>query len=305
MIAYLNGAFLDETEAKVSVFDRGFLYGDTVYETIRTVGGEPLFWTEHERRFRRSCELAAYEIEWSRVDLPSIFRRLLDSNGLLDARIRLTLSRGIGGPDQLNDFRHTWVVTARPFEPPTQEQYRTGVAAVLVGVSRNDRGALDPEIKSGNFLNNLLARREARLRGAAEGIMRNPEGLLAEGSMSNLFWVRQGVLETPPVAAGLLPGVTREKVLALAGASLGREPAVLPAWPELARPIPGLSGATEVLARPDRLRDAEEIFLTSTSLEVLAIADWEGAPVGSGRPGPVAAELRERLRMLYPGARRP
>jgi branched-chain amino acid aminotransferase len=186
----------------------------------------------------------------------------------------------------VSGFHHTWVVTARPFQAVPAAQYERGAAAVLVGVSRNSRGALNPEIKSGNFLNNLLARREARLRGADEGIMLSPDGLLAEGSMSNLFWVRRGVLETPPVSVGILPGVTRGKILEIA----------------MGGPIEGLLSCREVAAGPERLDQAEEILLTSTSLDVLAISSWEGRPVGRGQRGPVARELCQRLRMLYPGA---
>jgi len=282
MIVFLNGEFVPEEKAVISVFDRGFLYGDTVYETVRAHRGRILFWEEHDRRLRRSFVLAAFEPD-PRIDaLASVFDRLLERNGLSEARLRITVSRGSGGVDQLVGFEHTWVVTARPFEPLPEARYEEGIEVVLVGVSRNDRGALDPEIKSGNFLNNLLARREARLRGADEGIMLSPSGLLAEGSISNLFWVAEGVLETPALDVGLLPGVTRGKIL------------------DLARALPELQGVREVRAGAERLREAQEIFLTSTSLEVLPVTRFEGRPVGDARRGPVARLLRERLCALYP-----
>jgi branched-chain amino acid aminotransferase len=308
MLVYLNGDYVEEAEARVSVFDRGFLYGDTVYETIRTHRGEILFWSEHERRLRRSCELAAFEIEWGEVHLPAIVGELLRRNGLTEARVRITLSRGTGDPDQITGFHPIWIVTLRPFRSLPDDSYEAGVSAVLVSVTRNAACALSPEIKSGNFLNNLLARREARLRGAAEGIMTNPAGMLCEGAMSNIFWLRRGVLETPALDQGLLPGVTRGKILALARASLGqpdREALTPPGLdrPGLDHPISGLHDVREVAAPPAALDMAEEIFLTSTSLEALSVTRWEDRPVGGGGGGAVANALRKRLRSLYPQER--
>jgi branched-chain amino acid aminotransferase len=164
---------------------------------------------------------------------------------------------------------------------------------VLVGISRNAASSLNPEMKSGNFLNNLLARREARLRGAMEGIMLSPGGVLAEGATSNLFWIRGGTLETPALSVGILHGVTRAKVLEIACAAHL-------ALPTSGLAIPGLRELREVEAPPARLREADEIFLTSTSLEVFPITRWEGSPVGSGRRGPIARSLRQRLQALYP-----
>lgn len=275
--AWLNGAFLPERDARISIFDRGFLYGDTLYETLRTHRGRVVFWSEHARRLARSCELAHFEIDLARYDLRAVSEELARRNGLEPARIRITLSRGSGDPDQIDGFETTWVTSARPLTPPTEERYRLGVRALIVTVRRTPSNTLDPEIKSGNYLLNLLARREARLLGATEGIMLNGEGFVAEGASSNLFWVRGGRLETPRTSVGILHGVTRKKVLELAATRMPVE---------------------EVEAPPERLDDATEIFLTSTSWEALPITNWNGrvvAPEG----GPVAHWLRAELHRLY------
>jgi branched-chain amino acid aminotransferase len=257
----------------------------------------PLFWKEHRQRLLRSCELARFDTNWGDVDPPRIIAELLRRNALRQARIRVTISRGLGDPDQVDGFHHTWVVTARPFNPLPESRYEEGVRAVLVGITRNATGAIDPEIKSGNLLNSLLARREALLRGAAEGIMLNQRGMLAEGALANLFWLCGGILETPSPSSGILRGVTRGKVLALARAATGHGEGGedLPG-----QPIPRLREVREVDSPPERLREAEEVFLTGTSIEVLPVTSWEDRTVGSGRGGPVARELRARLRRLYP-----
>ncbi|MBK8231311.1 MAG: aminotransferase class IV [Candidatus Eisenbacteria bacterium] len=278
MQAYLNGAYIDESQATVSIFDRGFLYGDTLYETMRTHRGRLLFWPEHRERLRRSIELAHFEFDPDRLDLPTVAARLIALNDLTEAVVRVTISRGLADRDQIRAYPHTWAVTAHPLVLRPEEDYRIGVAALLAGIRRNAPAALDPAIKAGNWLNNLLARREARLVGAVEGVMLSIDGYLAEGASSNLFWVSGGVLETPAVEVGILHGVTRAKVLAAAQG-----------WIE----------TREVRARPDRLAAASEIFLTSTTWEVLPVTTWNGAPVGGGTVGEVAPELRRRLQRLY------
>lgn len=278
MIVCFNGEFVAQEQAHVSISDRGFLYGDTVYETLRSHRGEPVFWDEHFVRLRRSCELVEMEFDPADFGLEQIVREVLRRNALAEARIRLTFSRGSGDPDQIDGFVPTWVVTATPLRTFTEAEYTAGISVVLTDVMR--RG--NPEAKTGNYLPNLLARRQARLRGAREGILRNGQGHLTEGASTNLFWVRDGVLETPSVASGILHGVTRAKILEVAGA------------------VPGLRDVREVEAGPDVLRDAQEIFLTSTTWEAIGVSHWEDRPVGTGRAGPISQLLRAELRKLYP-----
>lgn len=279
MLAYLNGEFVPEEAAVVSVFDRGFLYGDTIYETMRAHHGRLLFWGEHEARLRRSLELAFFECDPHDRPLAGIAEELLRANRISTGVVRVTISRGIADRDQITGYPHTWVVTARPLKERTEDEYEAGVPAILASVRRNAVGSLDPEMKAGNWLNNLLARREARLAGAVEGVMLSVEGWLAEGASSNLFWLRDGALETPSAEVGILRGVTRSKLL------------------ELSR---GLIEVREVMAGPERLVGAEEIFLTSTTWEVLPVTRWNGETVGEGLSGALARELRIRLRALYP-----
>jgi branched-chain amino acid aminotransferase len=280
MITFVQGVYLPVEEARVPVIDRGFLYGDSVYETVRSVGGRILFWDDHALRLHQSAAMLGFELEPQPYDLLEVMRQLLVRNRLEDARIRIIVTRGVGGRDQIDGFVPTWVVLIEPFQTFDESEYRKGVAAVLVSVRRLGTETLNPEIKSSNLLNNLLARREARLQGAAEGIMLNPKGLLAEGAHSNLFWVTQkGVLRTPSRSAGILPGVTRQKVLELARS----------------QSIP----LEEVEALPDELDSAREILLTSTSWEVLGVTRYNAHLVGTGRQGEITRQLHQDLRDLY------
>ena len=280
MIFYVQGEYVAQKDARVPVLDRGFLFGDSVYETVRSHGGRIIFWREHLARLRRSAELLEIDIEEQRICPLEVLRELLRLNSLAQSRIRIIVSRGEGGRDQLDGFRATWVVTIEPFEVLPEEKYEEGVAAVQVSIQRHGVASLNPEIKSSNLLNNVLARREAVRAGAAEGILLNPHGYLAEGAYSNLFWVTaQGELRTPALAVGILPGVTRQKVL------------------QVARSLP--LAVREVEALPVELDGAREIFLTSTSWEVLSVTRWNGQAVGHGRRGAIARSLREGLRQLY------
>ena len=280
MIFYLQGAYLPQEEARISVLDRGFLFGDSVYEAIRSFEGRILFFADHVARLRRSAELLGIDLSGSEPDLRAVVGQLLRRNRIEDSRLRIVVTRGTGGRDQVSGFTPTWVVTIEPFTTLPEEEYRRGVAAVLVSVARHGVESLNPEIKSSNLLNNLLARQEAIRRGAVEGVMRSPAGLLAEGAYSNLFWVdAEGVLRTPALEVGILPGVTRQKVIEQA-----REAGI---------PV------EQVAVGPEALEGAREIFLTSTSWEVLSVSRWNGKVVGSGRRGEIAALLRDRLRALY------
>ena len=280
MICFLQGEFVSEDEAKVSVLDRGFLYGDSVYETIRAVKGKIVFLKEHVDRLRQSARLLDLDLTPEPYDPLDLLRELLRRNRLDSASMRIIVSRGCGGRDQLAGFTPTWVVLVEPYDSLPEERYESGVAAVLVSVVRNAIGALNPGIKSSNLLNNVLARREAVRRGAAEGIMLSPEGYLAEGAHTNLFWVAaDGTLRTPAVSVGILAGVTRQKVL------------------EVAESLAIV--CEEVAARQTELEDAREIFLTSTKLEVMAVTSLDGRMVGNGHRGETTRRLHERLRRLF------
>jgi branched-chain amino acid aminotransferase len=282
---YVNGRLTDESEAVIPVFDHGFLYGEGVYEVCRTYAGHiRLFW-RHTARLRASAALIALPVPFDDATLAARVHATLEHAGLWpwtpgtpDAYIRLLLTRGIGelSYDPRLCPAPSLVIIARPHAQPPDSVYADGVAVAIVGVERNRRQALNPRIKSNNLLNNALAMQEALARGAFEAVMRNAEGHLAECSQSNLFVVRGGRVLTPPVAEGLLPGITRAYVLELC-ASLN---------------IP----CDEAVLHDDDLLGADEAFLTSTTREVVPIVTVDERRIGSGRPGPVTRQLLETYR---------
>jgi branched-chain amino acid aminotransferase len=284
MIFCIDGNYVPQEKAVVSVLDRGFLFGDSAYETIRAYRGRILFWREHANRLKRSASLLGITLDWDERNPLRILHSLLVRNGCDQARFRIIVTRGTGIIHRLEELRPTWVFTIEPFTPSDDAFYRAGVAAVLVSVVRNATACLNPEIKSSNLLNNVLARREALARGAEEAILLNPKGYVAEGAHSNVFWVtEEGVLETPSQSVGILPGITRQKLIAIAR-EMGTQ-------------------VREVESAPDALDRAREIFLSSTSWEALSVSLWNGKPVGAGlqetERGRIARALRDRLRLLY------
>jgi len=265
-------------EACLPVNDRGFLFGDAVYETLRAYGGRPFLLVEHLARLARSAAAIYLTLPWSTAALSERLERLLAANGIDAGRIRITVTRGAGGVrSRLDEFGPpTLVMTAEPFTSLPESRYREGVAVEIARRPRNLPGALDPAIKSGNLLNTLLARFEMRDPGSFEVLMLNQHGELGEASLANLFLVdADGRLRTPALASGILPGITRALVLELARAE-GLEPDEGPVLP------------AELLA-------AREGFLTASTLEVLPIAKVDGQPLGTGA-GPVARLLLARYR---------
>ncbi len=282
---YVNGRLSGEADAVVPVFDHGFLYGEGVYEVCRTYGGRVRLLARHLARLRASAGLIALSVPFEDGALGARIDETLTAAGLTpwrdgvpDAYVRLLLTRGVGelSYDPRACPTPSLVIIARPHNPPPRHVYDTGVEVALVDVERNRREALNPQIKSNNLLNNALAMQQALARGAFEAVMRNHEGHLAECSQSNLFVVSRGVVRTPPVGQGLLPGITRAFVLELC--------AVL-----------GIASEQSVLDETD-LVEADEAFLTSTTREIVPIVTVDGRVVGSGRPGPVTQRLLETFR---------
>jgi|SRR5579863_417212 len=271
MWIFLNDRWVSQERAKVSVFDHGFLYGDGVFETLRARKGVILSLTRHLERLHRSAagiSLSVPAIAWE-----SLLKRALKKNSLREALVRITLTRGPGpaSPSVRACLDPTLVIFARPFRGHPRSFYLRGVSAVLAKTRRNFKKALDPEIKSGNLLNSILAYREAEVAGAQEAILLNTRGSLTEGSVSNLFFLRGGVLFTPSLKAGILPGITRERVLALARQQgMATKEGSFSSW---------------------LLRSADEAFLTSTSWEIVPLTFLDGNPIGSGRPGKTTRRL--------------
>ncbi len=276
---YVNGAISAAAAAAVPVFDHGFLYGEGVYETLRTYRGVPFLFDRHMQRLRRSAALMALAVPHTDQDLMDAVQRTMAAHaGLDEAYIRMLLTRGVGDLSYHPAAcpRPSLVIIVKPFPAPPERTFTAGIRVSLVGVRRNHPLALNPEIKSNNLLNNALAMQEAIGRGAEEALMLNQAGEIAECSQSNVFVVRKGTVLTPPLAAGLLPGITREFVLELAKAS-GYQ-------------------AREAALRPSDLQTTTEAFITGTTREVTPVVAVDDLVIGGGVPGPVTRNLLARFR---------
>ncbi len=278
MWIYLNDRFVPKEEAVVSVFDHGFLYGDGVYETLRAYRGRVLHLAEHLARLERSAFRLQLHLPVGRERLADLLRESLARNQLQDAYLRITVSRGAGeiGLDPALCKAPTLVIIAKPFQPYPESIYTEGVSVIVARTRRNLPEALPPQVKSLNFLNNILAKMEAKAAGVHEALMLNHREELTEGTTSNVFVVRDGRLRTPAVACGILDGITRGRVLQLAS-ELG---------------IPSEEGRLTV----EDLMRAEECFLTNTTQEVLPVTRVGDRLIGDGRPGGITRRLQASFR---------
>ncbi len=280
--ASVNGTVLPSEEARVSVLDNGFAFGDSVYEVLRTYGGQAFEPGRHFRRLRASATRLGIRVPASDASLLAQVDALLARTADPESYIRIVVSRGLG--DCSYDFGKvqgpTVVMIQKPLPPHPAWHYERGIRVAAVDVRRNHPRALDPAIKSGNLLNNILAVREAQSRGAEEPVLLNQEGFLAEGASTNVFLVRGGTVATPPLSAGILAGITREVVLEL---------------------LPGLGipSREEPLRLPD-LFGADEAFMTSTTREVVPVASVDGKAIGEGRPGPLTRRVMEAFHAYAP-----
>ena len=274
MWVYLNDRFVPREEAVVSVFDHGFLYGDGVYETMRAYRGRVFLLAKHLARLERSAERLRLRMPIPREHLADLVRASIERNRLQEAYVRVTVSRGSGeiGLDPALCKTPTLVIIAKEFVPYPDSFYSEGISIAIVQTRRNLPEALPPDVKSLNFLNNILAKMEAIAVGAYEGVMLNHRDELTEGTTSNLFVVQNGRLRTPDRKCGILDGLTRGVVLQLAH--------------ELKIPT------EEARLYVEDLYGAEECFLTNTTHEVLPVTKANGRPVGTGRPGPITSRLR-------------
>lgn len=272
---YISGQIVEPEAAKISVFDRGFLFGDSVYESVGTVGGKLYALTEHLERLQRSADRVGLVLP-PREHIQAAVKQTVAAAQNAESRVRIMVTRGVGRSGDLDPkaaVEPQLIVIVQPLNPPAAELYESGVAVEVVSITRNHAGALDPSVKSGNYLNNVLAVGEAKARrpGAHEAILCSPTGDVAEGATSNVFACIQGVLQTPALSVGILPGITRSKVL------------------EVAHSI----GVTikESTFSPDELRSASEAFITSAARGVLPVTQIDGLPVGQGVPGPITRRL--------------
>jgi branched-chain amino acid aminotransferase len=275
----VNGRISDEHEAVVSVFDHGFLYGEGVYETLRTYNRRLFLFDRHARRLRRSAAMIALDLTFTDEQLlAAVTATMVQASFDDEAYVRVLVTRGVGelSYDPQATPAHTLVIIVKPQVDPPAAAYRQGVSVAIVDIVRNHPESVNPKIKSNNLLNNALAMQEALRRGAFEGVMRNFRGELTESTTANLFIVKDGVVMTPPIDAGLLPGITREFIFEIGAAN-------------------GIAVREAVLADDD-LYGADEAFLTSTTREAVPIVKVDDRTIGSGKPGPVTNKLLQGFR---------
>ena len=280
MIIYLDGKFVPEEEARVSVFDHGLLYGDGVFEGIRAYNGRVFRLTEHLVRLYNSAKAIFLEIPITISEMEEAVLETLRRNGLRDAYIRPVVTRGRGdlGLDPQKCGRPTVIIIADSITLYPEETYKNGLKLVTVPTRRNAPETVNPNVKSLNYLNNILAKVEAARAGAAEAIMLNADGYVAECTGDNVFIIKQGQILTPSTALGALPGITRSARI------------------EIARKI-GYTLEETFFTRYD-IYTADEAFLTGTAAEAIPFVELDGRKIGDGRPGPITQKLISSFREL-------
>ena len=277
---WINGKFFAKEDAKVSVFDHGLLYGDGVFEGLRSYRGKVFRMDEHLKRLWESAHAIRLTIPISPEAISAAIYETLKINKLDDGYVRLVVTRGAGSlgldPNRCRDPQVIIITDLIALYP--KEHYEHGLDIVTVSVVRNHPAALSPRIKSLNYLNNILAKLEGLQANCVEALMLNTKGEVAECTADNIFVVRGGDVYTPPHDAGILAGVTRDAVIELAR-STGKE-------------------VREVALNKHDVYIADEVFLTGTAAEVIPVVKVDGRPIGSGKPGPITLDLIKRFHRL-------
>jgi branched-chain amino acid aminotransferase len=277
---YINGKLLDKADARVSVYDHGLLYGDGVFEGIRVYAGKVFRLREHVDRLYESARAIHLEIPSSREAMIEAVQSTVQANDKREGYIRLVVTRGAGslGIDPRRTADPQIIIIVDDISLYPAEWYDKGLDIVTASTMRNHPNALNPRIKSLNYLNNILAKMEAHRAGCQEALMLNHKGEVAECTGDNIFVVKRGQLRTPPPDAGILEGITRAAILELARAA-------------------GIPCEEVTLTRHD-VYTADECFLTGTAAEVIAVVRCDDRPIGNGKPGPITRQLRERFHQL-------
>ncbi|MBI4697417.1 MAG: branched-chain-amino-acid transaminase [Nitrospirae bacterium] len=273
---YLNNKLVPESRAMISVFDHGFLYGDGIYESLRAYNGTVFKLDEHIDRLFRSASFIRLKIPKTAEEIKKAVCRTMRASRLRNAFIRISVSRGAGpiGLDPALCPKPAFVIIPRAFKEYTKKYYENGVSIAVVNVRRNYAGALDPQMKSHNFLNNILAKIEAKDRGAFEAIMLNYRGYIAEGTIANIFFIKNSILCTPSPDVGILNGITRRVIMDAAK---------------------GLKIKTkEGKFTRKHLYGADEVFISNTSMEVMPVT-----AVDNIRIGKKAGNITRMLGMAY------
>ena len=280
MKIYIDGEFYDKENAKISVFDHGLLYGDGVFEGIRFYNGRVFRLEEHIDRLFDSARAIALNIGLEKSAVIEATLETIRQNNLQDGYIRLVVTRGVGdlGLNPMLCPKASMIIIASKITLYSAEKYENGLDVVTCSTRRIPHGALSPMVKSLNYLNNVMAKIEAQNAGAGEGLMLNEQGFVSECTGDNIFIIKNGVISTPPIAAGALAGVTRAVVFDLAA--------------ELGIPI-----REPMMTRYD-IFTADECFLTGTAAEVIPAVKLDTRPIGDGKPGPITQRLIGRFREL-------
>ena len=264
-----------QNEAYISIFDHGFLFGDSIYEVVSTKYGKPCFLDEHLERLFASALGISLKIPFSKNEIKNQIQTTLYSAKNSESYIRIIVTRGIGEVDidPSYCFKPNTIILVKDLPQIPEEKYSKGISVSLVSVKRNSRDSLNPAIKTGNYLNNILARVEASKIGAEDAIMMNSWGQLTEATTSNLFFVMDGQLLTPEKKCGILSGITREKIIQLANES-------------------GMV-LKEGIWLGEELLKADEIFLSGTVKNIMPVSILDNRPVGNGTPGPITRKMME------------
>jgi branched-chain amino acid aminotransferase len=278
-IIYLNGDLIPGSRSKISPFNFGFIYGYGLFETMRSYGGSIFRLDRHLARLHDAARTVGIADALTTYDLEKACHDVLKANKLTDARLRLTVTAGEGdiipNPDTCKDI--TVFIAARKLVPPSVENYQRGYSAILSSYRRNSRSPIS-RLKSTSYLENVLARQEARAAGVDEAVLLNETGFLAEGGTTNVFLLSCQMLITPSIESGVLPGTTREAVL------------------ELAKSMGIMTVVKQV--ELGELRTAVEAFLTNSIIEIMPLTRLDNKPIGSGKPGPVTRQLISNYQKL-------
>lgn len=278
LLVYIDGEYYPKSEAKISVYDHGFLYGDGVFEGIRAYNGVVFKLNEHIGRLYNSARAIALKIPIAKEEMKNAVIETLKKNGLRDAYIRLVVSRGVGdlGLDPKKCSKPSIIIIAEPLLQLHKKNVKEeGISAHISWVRRDPVDATSHEVKSLNYLNSILARIEANNAGADEGICLDTRGFISEGTGENIFIVKDGVIYTPPTTAGALRGITRGVVIKLA-----------------------LNLGYNIVERDTTINDlfsADEVFLTGTAAEIAPVTEVNKRIIGDGKPGPITRTLMERF----------
>ena len=277
---YLDGTLVPAEDAKISVYDHGLLYGDGVFEGIRVYGEKVFLLEEHVKRLYESATAIRLTIPRSTAEMTSAVEQTVAANSIDDGYVRLVVTRGAGtlGLDIRRTSNPQVIIIADSITLYPPEIYEKGMPLVTASTIRNHSAAINPRIKSLNYLNNILAKIEATDAGMLEALMLNSRGEVAECTGDNVFVVSGGVVKTPPADAGILEGITRNAVIKLARDA-------------------GITVCETILTRHD-IYTADECFLTGTAAEVIAVISLDGRTIGSGSPGPITRQLLEKFRAL-------